>query len=68
MKPKVPLELSLCPVSSGVQFVHQHLMVHGDIKRANVLVSEDGSIKLLDFGISRLLALPQRKWTICVAG
>ncbi len=38
-----------------MQYVHQHLMVHGDLKCSNVLVSENGTVKLLDFGIARLL-------------
>ncbi len=50
--PRLELFLTLC---DAVQFVHQHLMVHGDLKCANVLVSEAGAVKLLDFGIARLL-------------
>ncbi|HEY7641885.1 MAG TPA: serine/threonine-protein kinase [Steroidobacteraceae bacterium] len=40
---------------SAVHYVHQHLMVHGDIKGANVFVTEQGVVKLLDFGIAKLL-------------
>lgn len=40
---------------SAVHYVHQHLMVHGDLKGANVLVTQHGTVKLLDFGIAKLL-------------
>ncbi|KZV98372.1 kinase-like protein, partial [Exidia glandulosa HHB12029] len=36
--------------------VHDHQVVHGDIKGANVLVSDEGVARLCDFGLSVLLA------------
>ena len=42
-------------VARAVQFAHTNLVVHRDLKPSNVLVAEDGSPKLLDFGIARLL-------------
>ncbi len=39
---------------SAVQYAHEHLVVHRDLKPGNMLVSADGTLKLLDFGIARL--------------
>ena len=42
-------------VCEAVQFAHQHAIVHRDLKPSNVLVTSDGAVKLLDFGISKQL-------------
>ena len=57
---RIRLFLQVC---DAVEFAHRNLIVHGDLKPSNVLVTADGTVKLLDFGTAKLLRAPGEQVT-----
>jgi serine/threonine protein kinase len=49
---RLQLFLEIC---DAVEYAHRYLVIHRDLKPANILVTADGTPKLVDFGVARLL-------------
>jgi eukaryotic-like serine/threonine-protein kinase len=52
LRARVDLTIQVC---EAVAYLHKHSILHRDIKPPNVLIDKDGKVKLLDFGIAKLI-------------
>jgi len=47
-------------ILNGMAYCHSHSIIHRDLKPSNILVTQDGSLKIGDFGQSRLHILNKK--------
>jgi eukaryotic-like serine/threonine-protein kinase len=55
LMPRRALEIS-ADISAALEFSHRHGIIHRDIKPGNVMLTQNGQVKVMDFGIARALA------------
>ena len=52
LESRLRLFVSVC---EAVSYAHRHLVVHRDLKPNNIFITTDGAVKLLDFGVAKVL-------------
>jgi serine/threonine protein kinase len=55
-------------IAEGLDYAHQNQIIHRDLKPANILVTEDGRIKITDFGIAKIVARESASRTVAIMG
>jgi len=57
------LQSYLYQLLQGIAYCHSHRVLHRDLKPQNLLIDENGCIKLADFGLARAIGVPVRMFT-----
>ena len=57
------LKAFLFQLLTGVDYCHQHRVLHRDLKPQNLLINREGDLKLADFGLARAFGIPVRSYT-----
>ena len=47
-----------CSVCNAARYAHKNLVIHRDLKPENILITENGDVKVMDFGIAKLIKNP----------
>jgi serine/threonine protein kinase/beta-lactam-binding protein with PASTA domain len=55
LQPRKALEI-IADICAALEFSHRHGIIHRDIKPGNVMITQNGQVKVMDFGIARALA------------
>ncbi|CAF1099166.1 unnamed protein product [Adineta steineri] len=63
--PQLIVQIYIAQVAMVLDYLHSKGIIYRDVKMENILLDEHGNIKIIDFGLSKWLALGQRTSTIC---
>src|SRR3954465_11116604 len=55
LQPRRALEI-IADICAALEFSHRHGIIHRDVKPGNVMITQNGQVKVMDFGIARALA------------
>lgn len=61
--PASQIKLYMQQLCQGTAFIHSNGVLHRDMKASNILISNDGSLKIADFGLARICHKLQRNLT-----
>lgn len=63
--PDSVVKIYIAQVSLVLDYLHHRGIIYRDVKMENILLDQQGNIKIIDFGLSKWLPLGQRTTTIC---
>ncbi|MBX9693293.1 MAG: protein kinase, partial [Cyanobacteria bacterium] len=55
-------------ICSALEHAHANSVIHRDLKPGNIMLDEDGCVRILDFGLARILDLPETDWRLTRPG
>ena len=59
----IQIVIIIFQIVEGMKYVHFHKVIHRDLKPTNILIGNDGTVKICDFGISKLMTLEEQSMT-----
>jgi formylglycine-generating enzyme required for sulfatase activity len=65
--PAAEAERIIEAIGSALEFAHRNDIIHGDLKPGNIIITEKGEVKVIDFGIARLMTRPPAAATTAAA-